>query len=78
MVSAGSFVESVETSFSIPMKAKKAAQSFFAEHKGVIIGVAAAGIIIALIGVSVSSVTSLVHGGTTAISTTYVSMDEDI
>ena len=78
-VSAGGFVESAETSFSIPAKAKKAAQSFFAEHKGAIIGVAAVGIIFALIGVSMSSVASLVHGGgTTVISTTYVSTDEDI
>lgn len=79
VVSAGGFVESAETSFSIPEKAKKAAQSFFAEHKGAIIGVAAVGIIFALIGVSMSSVASLVHGGgTTVISTTYVSTDEDI
>ena len=79
VVSAGGFVESAETSFSIPAKAKKAAQSFFAEHKGAIIGVAAVGIIFALIGVSMSSVASLVHGGgTTVISTTYVSTDEDI
>ena len=79
VVSAGGFVESAETSFSIPEKAKKAAQSFFAEHKGAIIGVAAAGLIFALIGVSMSSVASLVHGGgTTVISTTYVSTDEDI
>lgn len=79
VVSAGGFVESADTSFSIPAKAKKAAQSFFAEHKGAIIGVAAAGIIFALIGVSMSSVASLVHGGgTTVISTTYVSTDEDI
>ena len=79
VVSAGGFVESAETSFSIPEKAKKAAQSFFSEHKGAIIGVAAAGLIFALIGVSMSSVASLVHGGgTTVISTTYVSTDEDI
>lgn len=79
VVSAGGFVESADTSFSIPAKAKKAAQSFFAEHKGAIIGVAAVGIIFALIGVSMSSVASLVHGGgTTVISTTYVSTDEDI
>ena len=79
VVSAGGFVESADTSFSIPAKAKKAAQSFFAEHKGAIIGVAAAGLIFALIGVSMSSVASLVHGGgTTVISTTYVSTDEDI
>ena len=79
VVSAGGFVESAETSFSIPEKAKKAVQSFFAEHKGAIIGVAAAGLIFALIGVSMSSVASLVHGGgTTVISTTYVSTDEDI
>ena len=79
VVSAGGFVESADTSFSIPEKAKKAAQSFFSEHKGAIIGVAAAGIIFALIGVSMSSVASLVHGGgTTVISTTYVSTDEDI
>lgn len=79
VVSAGGFVESAETSFSIPEKAKKAAQSFFAEHKGAIIGVAAVGIIFALIGVAMSSVASLVHGGgTTVISTTYVSTDEDI
>jgi len=79
VVSAGGFVESAETSFSIPEKAKKAAQSFFAEHKGAIIGVAAVGIIFALIGMSMSSVASLVHGGgTTVISTTYVSTDEDI
>ncbi len=79
VVSAGGFVESAETSFSIPEKAKKAAQSFFSEHKGAIIGVAAVGIIFALIGVSMSSVASLVHGsGTTVISTTYVSTDEDI
>ena len=79
VVSAGGFVESAETIFSIPEKAKKAAQSFFAEHKGAIIGVAAAGLIFALIGVSMSSMASLVHGGgTTVISTTYVSTDEDI
>jgi len=79
VVSAGGFVESADTSFSIPAKAKKAAQSFFAEHKGAIIGVATAGLIFALIGVSMSSVASLVHGGgTTVISTTYVSTDEDI
>ena len=79
VVSAGGFVESAETSFSIPEKAKKAAHSFFSEHKGAIIGVAAAGLIFALIGVSMSSVASLVHGGgTTVISTTYVSTDEDI
>ena len=79
VVSAGGFVESAETSFSIPEKAKKAAQSFCAEHKGAIIGVAAVGIIFALIGVSMTSVASLVHGsGTTVISTTYVSTDEDI
>lgn len=79
VVSAGGFVESADTSFSIPAKAKKTAQSFFAEHKGAIIGVAAVGIIFALIGVSMSSVASLVHGGgTTVISTTYVSTDEDI
>ena len=79
VATAGGFVESAETSFSIPEKAKKAAQSFFAEHKGAIIGVAAVGIIFALIGVSMSSVASLVHGGgTTVISTTYVSTDEDI
>lgn len=79
VVSAGGFVESAETSFSIPAKAKKAVQSFFSEHKGAIIGLAAMGIIFALIGVSMSSVASLVHGGgTTVISTTYVSTDEDI
>ena len=79
VATAGGFVESADTSFSIPAKAKKAVQSFFAEHKGAIIGVAAAGLIFALIGVSMSSVASLVHGGgTTVISTTYVSTDEDI
>ena len=79
VATAGDFVESADTSFSIPAKAKKAVQSFFAEHKGAIIGVAAAGLIFALIGVSMSSVASLVHGGgTTVISTTYVSTDEDI
>ena len=79
VVSAGGFVDSADTSFSIPAKAKKAVQSFFSEHKGAIIGVAAAGLIFALIGVSMTSVASLVHGsGTTVISTTYVSTDEDI
>ena len=79
VATAGGFVESADTSFSIPAKAKKAVQSFFSEHKGAIIGVAAAGLIFALIGVSMSSVASLVHGGgTTVISTTYVSTDEDI
>ncbi len=79
VVTAGGFVESADTSFSIPAKAKKAVQSFFSEHKGAIIGVAAAGLIFALIGVSMTSVASLVHGsGTTVISTTYVSTDEDI
>ena len=79
VVSAGGFVESADTAFSIPAKAKKAAQSFFSEHKGAILGIAAAGIIFALIGASMSSVASLVHGGgTTVISTTYVSTDENI
>ena len=79
VASAGGFVDSADTVFSIPEKAKKAAQSFFSEHKGAILGVAAAGIIFALIGASMSSVASLVHGGgTTVISTTYVSTDEDI
>lgn len=79
VATAGGFVESADMSFSIPAKAKKAVQSFFSEHKGAIIGVAAAGLIFALIGVSMSSVASLVHGGgTTVISTTYVSTDEDI
>jgi len=77
--SAGGFVDSADTVFSVPEKAKKAAQSFFSEHKGAILGVAAAGVIFALIGASMSSVASLVHGGgTTVISTTYVSTDEDI
>lgn len=79
VATAGGFVDSADTVFSIPAKAKKAAQSFFSEHKGAIIGVAAAGLIFALIGVSMSSIASLVHGGgTTVISTTYVSNDEDI
>ncbi len=79
VVSAGGFVDSADTVFSIPEKAKKAAQSFFSEHKGAIIGVAVAGLLFALVGVSMTSVASLVHGsGTTVISTTYVSTDEDI
>ena len=79
VASPGGFVESASTSFSIPEKAKRAAQTFFAEHKGAIVGVAVAGLVFALAGLALSSAASLVHGGgTTVISTTYVSTDAAI
>lgn len=79
VVTAGGFVDSANSVFTAPKKAKEAAKSFFSEHKGAIIGVGVAGIIFALFALALSSGASLVQGsGTTVISTTYVSTDEDI
>lgn len=79
VVTAGGFVDSVNSMFTAPKKAKEAAKSFFSEHKGAIIGVCVAGVIFALFALALSSGASLVQGsGTTVISTTYVSTDEDI
>lgn len=77
--SAGGFVDSARSAFSIPKKAKQAAQTFFSEHKGTIIGFGVLGILFILIAVSVSSCAAAVQGGgTTIIETTYSSLDEDI
>lgn len=77
--SAGGFVDSARSVFSIPKKAKQAAQTFFSEHKGTIIGFGVLGILFILIAVSVSSCAAAVQGGgTTIIETTYSSLDEDI
>ena len=77
--SAGGFVDSARSAFSIPKKAKQAAQTFFSEHKGTLIGFGVLGILFVLIAVSVSSCAAAVQGGgTTIIETTYSSLDEDI
>ena len=77
--SAGGFMDSARSAFSIPKKAKQAAQSFFSEHKGTFIGFGVLGILFVLIAVSVSSCAAAVQGGgTTIIETTYSSLDEDI
>ena len=79
VVSAGGFVDSANTVFSIPAKAKEAAKSFFSEHKGAIFGVAIAALLFSLFALALTSAASVVQGsGTTVISTTYVSSDEDI
>ena len=65
--------------FTAPKKAKEAAKSFFSEHKGAILGICVAGLIFGLFALALSSGASLVQGsGTTVISTTYVSTDDDI
>ena len=79
VVSAGGFVDSANTVFSIPAKAKEAAKTFFSEHKGAIIGVAVAGMLFALFALALTSAASVVQGsGTSVITTTYLSTDEDI
>lgn len=79
VASAGGFVESANTVFSVPAKAKKAAVSFISEHKGIVIGLAAGGVLFLMIAVVMTSLASVVQGsGTSIVETTYMSTDEDI
>ena len=79
IVTAGGFAASPNSMFTAPKKAKEAAKSFFSEHKGAILGICVAGLIFGLFALALSSGASLVQGsGTTVISTTYVSTDDDI
>ena len=75
----GGLADAAKVPLSIPQKAKKAAVSFFSEHKGILIGVAAAGFLFVLMALAASSCVSLIQGGgTTIVGTTYASTDEDI
>ena len=79
VVTAGGFVDSASTIISIPAKAKKAAMSFMAEHKGMVIGAAFLSFLFLLFALSLTSMASLVQGsGTSILETTYLSSDEDI
>ena len=79
VVTAGGFVDSASTAFSIPAKAKKAAVSFIAEHKGMVIIAAVLVALFLLVAIVLTSLASLVQGGgTSIIETTYVSSDADI
>lgn len=79
VASAGGFVETANTVFSIPQRVKKAAATFISEHKGMVIGIAAAGILFILVALAISSFASVVQGsGTTITVTTYASTDADI
>lgn len=79
VVSAGGFVDSANSAFSVPAKAKKAAQTFFSEHKGTFIGIGVMTLLFMVIAVSISSCAAGIQGSSTAvIETTYSSTDEDI